>query len=224
MNQRLESQQTPHISPSRASYGVSIVRIWEKIDRVITAPHCILLKTDHVLKTSHCFPCRYKEIESKYGCLQKLAEVDLDAPEKVEINVYYEEQQLRLLLITTLTVREMLQAVAELLEMPAKDLKFMYQEHYCAVWQEICPSKKELHWVPINNNDSILALKKDQWLAANTLYTGLILGLRPANERRCYNVMPSLIGWAQTWWETLLHCNDISHWLGANLMRDVVTM
>ena len=29
-------------------------------------------------------------------------------------------------------------------------------------------------------------------------YTGLILGLRPANERRCYKVTPSLIGWAQT--------------------------
>ena len=27
---------------------------------------------------------------------------------------------------------------------------------------------------------------------------GLILGLRPANERRCYKVTPSLIGWAQT--------------------------
>ena len=40
MDQILESQQTPHISPSRASYGVSIVRIVDKIDRVITAPHC----------------------------------------------------------------------------------------------------------------------------------------------------------------------------------------
>ena len=33
---------------------------------------------------------------------------------------------------------------------------------------------------------------------------GLILGLRPANERRRYFVMMSLIGWAQTWnqpWE-----------------------
>ena len=29
--------------------------------------------------------------------------------------------------------------------------------------------------------------------------TGLILGLRPANERRCYFVTPSLIGWAQTY-------------------------
>ena len=28
--------------------------------------------------------------------------------------------------------------------------------------------------------------------------SGLILGLRPANERRRYNVMPSLIGWVQT--------------------------
>ena len=27
---------------------------------------------------------------------------------------------------------------------------------------------------------------------------GLILGLHPANERRRYKVMPSLIGWAQT--------------------------
>ena len=28
--------------------------------------------------------------------------------------------------------------------------------------------------------------------------TGLILGLRPANKRRLYNVTPSLTGWAQT--------------------------
>ena len=40
MNQILESQQTPHTSPSRASYGVSFVKILEKTDRVITAPHC----------------------------------------------------------------------------------------------------------------------------------------------------------------------------------------
>ena len=31
-----------------------------------------------------------------------------------------------------------------------------------------------------------------------TPVTGLILGLRPANERRRYKVRPSLIGWAQT--------------------------
>ena len=28
--------------------------------------------------------------------------------------------------------------------------------------------------------------------------SGLILGLRPANERCCYKVTPSLIGWVQT--------------------------
>ena len=28
---------------------------------------------------------------------------------------------------------------------------------------------------------------------------GLILGLRPTNERRRYKVTPSLIGWAQTY-------------------------
>ena len=31
-----------------------------------------------------------------------------------------------------------------------------------------------------------------------SLGVGLILGLRPANERRRYKVTPSLIGWAQT--------------------------
>ena len=30
------------------------------------------------------------------------------------------------------------------------------------------------------------------------IFTCLILGLRPANERRRYKVTPSLIGWAQT--------------------------
>ena len=38
VNQRLNSQTTPHISPSRASYGVSIVGIGEKTDRLITVP------------------------------------------------------------------------------------------------------------------------------------------------------------------------------------------
>ena len=40
INQILNSQKTPHTSPSRASYGVSVVWIWETIDRVITAPRC----------------------------------------------------------------------------------------------------------------------------------------------------------------------------------------
>ena len=33
---------------------------------------------------------------------------------------------------------------------------------------------------------------------ATVCHTGLILGLRPANERRRYKVTPSQIGWAQT--------------------------
>ena len=35
------SQQKPHTSPSRAKYGVFIMRNLKKNDRVITAPHCI---------------------------------------------------------------------------------------------------------------------------------------------------------------------------------------
>ena len=41
INQTSTSQQTPHTSPSQASYGVSIMRILKKIDCVITALHCI---------------------------------------------------------------------------------------------------------------------------------------------------------------------------------------
>ena len=40
VNQISNSQQTPHNSPLRASYGVSIMRILKKIDRIITTPHC----------------------------------------------------------------------------------------------------------------------------------------------------------------------------------------
>ena len=39
-NQGLRSQKTPHISPWRTSYGVSIVMILVKIDGVITALRC----------------------------------------------------------------------------------------------------------------------------------------------------------------------------------------
>ena len=49
MNHILESQQTPYISPSRASYRVSIVRILVKIDHVLTAPHCIQGNLDRYL-------------------------------------------------------------------------------------------------------------------------------------------------------------------------------
>ena len=43
MNQPLNSQNTSHISPWWASYGMSFVRIWEKTDCIITALHHIVL-------------------------------------------------------------------------------------------------------------------------------------------------------------------------------------
>ena len=43
MNQRFYPQKTPHISPSRASYVVSVVRIREKTGRVITLRTLFLL-------------------------------------------------------------------------------------------------------------------------------------------------------------------------------------
>ena len=45
INQSLYSQKTPYISPSLASYGVSIVRILDTIDRIIMALHCIMNMT-----------------------------------------------------------------------------------------------------------------------------------------------------------------------------------
>ena len=40
MKQILESQQTPHTSPARASYEVFFVNIFDNIDCVITTQHC----------------------------------------------------------------------------------------------------------------------------------------------------------------------------------------
>ena len=44
IKQYFDPQKTLHSSTSRASYGVSIVRIWGKNDRVIAALHCIIWK------------------------------------------------------------------------------------------------------------------------------------------------------------------------------------
>ena len=41
-NQVSNSQQTPHILPWRARYGLSVVRIWEKINCIVMAQYCIL--------------------------------------------------------------------------------------------------------------------------------------------------------------------------------------
>ena len=37
----LSTQKTPHISPSRVSYGVPFVKILGETDRIITALHCM---------------------------------------------------------------------------------------------------------------------------------------------------------------------------------------
>ena len=70
MNQILESQQTPHTSPSRASYGVSFVTILEKTDRVITAPHCICICVKIVWKL-HIMdaepPSNFNQLNHKMG-------------------------------------------------------------------------------------------------------------------------------------------------------------
>ena len=41
MRERESDIRITTVTPYLARYGVSIVRIWDKIDRVITAPHCI---------------------------------------------------------------------------------------------------------------------------------------------------------------------------------------
>ena len=46
---RLYTHKTPHTSPSRASYGVPIVRIFEKIDLVIMTLWCIRIPTIQTL-------------------------------------------------------------------------------------------------------------------------------------------------------------------------------
>ena len=48
--------------------------------------------------------------------------------------------------------------------------------------------------------------------------SGIILCMRPADERRRYNVTSSLIAWPHT------HCNVVSHWLAAYTIPDRVIL
>ena len=43
-----------------------------------------------------------------------------------------------------------------------------------------------------------MILNVEHWLPGQYIITGLILGMRIANERRRHKVAPFLIGWAQT--------------------------
>ena len=63
------------------------------------------------------------------------------------------------------------------------------------VWKMICTSLANL----------LLAVTRASVYAGKLYVSGLILGLHPANERRCY-------------------CNDVSHWLGANPESVLCTM
>ena len=47
VNQISWSKQTPDTSPSRSSYGVSIMRILKKMDRVIAAPYYIYMRINN---------------------------------------------------------------------------------------------------------------------------------------------------------------------------------
>ena len=46
---------------------------------------------------------------------------------------------------------------------------------------------------------SLIQLTSNLLPIESCLYPRLILGLRPANERRCYKVKLSFIGWTQAW-------------------------
>ena len=51
INQQLNSRNPYHNSPSRKSYMVHIVIIWEKIEQIITSPHCIHIPISNVVLT-----------------------------------------------------------------------------------------------------------------------------------------------------------------------------
>ena len=57
-------------------------------------------------------------------------------------------------------------------------------------------------WIFHQNGDIFFTIFRDYLIVTcpspSVAIPWLILGLRPANERRCYKVTPSLIGWAQS--------------------------
>ena len=93
MNQILESQQTPHNSPSRARYGVPIVRIWEKFYRVITARHCtfiiIVIVIDIVMVGEWLCETHWNHVEAEF--------------KKNNINVIYQPDKIMFILVETET-------------------------------------------------------------------------------------------------------------------------
>ena len=66
-NQSLYSQKTSHTSPSRASYGMSFVKILEKIDQIIMALPCTCLRCDPI--STACIKSQQKYINKQMLCL-----------------------------------------------------------------------------------------------------------------------------------------------------------
>ena len=65
------------------------------------------------------------------------------------------------------------------------------------VWWLFCKQlADEIEWS--SNLDHLSLIHSQMCCRMNTFSTGIILCKRPANERRCYNVTSSLIGWAFT--------------------------
>ena len=81
---------------------------------------------------------------------------------------------------------------------------------------EIVDSLKLSRWVPGPGNCTVAVT--DSQIVRSRVSAGLILGSRPANQRRRYRVTPSLIGWAQTenqpckYVQISLKHPDITHW------------
>ena len=94
INQNSNSPKAPHTSPLRVIYGVSVAEISEKMDCVITTPHCITHKSqrktcrilwneycacwwpgtdrcDDILNVYHTRPCAYQLFQ---GCACKVCE------------------------------------------------------------------------------------------------------------------------------------------------------
>ena len=63
----LDPQKTLHTSPYRASYGVYFVDTFEKIDRLITAPHCTKLQA-----TSTLYIIDYLNFKGVVFCFQAI--------------------------------------------------------------------------------------------------------------------------------------------------------
>ena len=67
------------------------------------------------------------------------------------------------------------------------------------LWHHNQLSRAEIsNYIPQYSVSLTLQVLKLKYTGQTMAISGLILGLCPANERRCYKVMPSVIGWAQT--------------------------